>query len=204
MSIEHLLAVLAYAFAMSATPGPNNAMVLASGANFGVRRTVPHMFGIVLGFGAMFVAVGLGLGALLEGVPALALGLKAAGVGYMLWLAWRIATAAAPGEGAAGAKPLTVIAAAAFQWVNPKGWAAAITGVAAYTIPERYGQSLAVLTAMFMALSLPVSLAWAGFGVTLRRLLAAPGRLRVFNVTMAVLLIASLWPLLADVWHVRR
>lgn len=174
-------------------------MLLASGVNFGYRPSVPHQLGIILGLGVMMAAVGAGLGALLLSVPSVMLALKVAGALYMLWLAWKIATSGPPStEGKATAQPLSLLGAALFQWVNPKAWAMALTGVATYTRPDAYGVTLAMLTAILLGMSFPVTSAWVAAGVGLRRLLDRPRIVRAFNVTMALLLVASLWPIVKD------
>lgn len=195
MTYDHLLALLGFAFVTSVTPGPNNLMLMASGANFGLRRTVPHMLGISLGFAVLAGAVGLGLAGLLQAVPGAMLGLKVLAVAYMLWLAWKIAHAAAPGAGRAGARPMTALQAAAFQWVNPKAWAMALGAIAVYAPGGGLGQ-VALVAAVFSAVNLPTVSLWAWAGEGLRQWLTDARRLRVFNLTMAAALVASLWPVL--------
>lgn len=198
MSTDLLAALVAFAFVTSITPGPNNLMLLASGANFGVRRTVPHMLGVGIGFTVMVVMVGLGLAGALEAFPSAQLALRAASVAYLLWLAWRLATAAPPsGEPVTAGRPMTFVQAALFQWVNPKGWAMALSAVSIYAPGHTVG--LTVLVALvFGAVNLPSVSVWAAMGQGLRRVLAHPGRLRAFNVLMALLLVASLAPVLAS------
>ena len=188
---------MAYAFAMSVTPGPNNLMLMASGANFGIRRTLPHMLGVSLGFAVLAIVVGLGLGAVFEAVPRLYDALKVAAVLYMLWLAGKIANAAAPQGPAEAGTPMTFLQAAAFQWVNPKAVAMAVTAVTVYA-PG--GGLLAVLAValIFSAVNLPSVGSWTLVGMKMRTWLSTPGRLRGFNWTMAALLILSLWPVLAS------
>ena len=127
MTYDILSALIGFAFATSITPGPNNMMLLASGANFGVRRTVPHMLGISLGHAFMVFLVGSGLAQLFHRYPQADLVLKLAATLYMLWLAWKIANAAPPREGEAKGRPFSFVQAAAFQWVNPKAWAMALS-----------------------------------------------------------------------------
>ena len=129
MTHELLIALLGFAFVTSVTPGPNNMMLLASGVNFGFRRTVPHMLGISIGHSLMVFLVGLGLAGVFKAWPPALVMLKVASVAYMLWLAWKIAHAGAPGEGTARARPFSFLQAAAFQWVNPKAWAMALGAV---------------------------------------------------------------------------
>lgn len=193
MSYELFLALLGFAFVTSVTPGPNNMMLLASGVNFGLRRTVPHMLGISLGHALMVFLVGLGLASIFTAWPPALTVLKVVSVAYMLWLAWKIAHAGAPGTGKASAQPMTFLQAAAFQWVNPKAWAMALGAVAAY-VPTPSVQAYALVALVFSAVNLPSVTVWAAAGQAVRRWLEGPGRLRVFNVTMAVLLVVSLWP----------
>ncbi len=193
MTYELFLALLGFAFVTSVTPGPNNMMLLASGVNFGVRRTVPHMLGISLGHAVMVFLVGLGLAGIFKAWPPALTVLKLVSVAYMLWLAWKIALAGAPGAGKAAARPMTFLQAAAFQWVNPKAWAMALGAVAAYVPVPSVGAYLTVAL-VFASVNLPSVAIWAGAGQAVRRWLEGPGRLRVFNWTMAVLLVLSLWP----------
>jgi threonine/homoserine/homoserine lactone efflux protein len=196
MNTEIFLALLGFALVTSATPGPNNMMLLASGVNFGFRRTIPHMLGISVGHGVLVTMVGLGLSGLFQAVPQAMLGLKVVSVVYMLWLAWKIAHAAAPeGRHTSGAKPFSFLQAAAFQWVNPKAWAMALGAISAYA---GQGGLVAVLTiaGVFAAVNLPSVSLWAAMGEALRGWLQSPARLRVFNWTMAALLVASLIPVL--------
>ncbi|WP_026869019.1 LysE family translocator [Inquilinus limosus] len=198
MPFDALLALCLYAFVTSITPGPSNLMLLASGANFGLRRTLPQVLGITLGFTALLLAVGLGLGAALAAWPALHAGLQAAGAAWLLYLAWRIGRSRSIGQGgAAGARPLTVWESAAFQWVNPKAWAVAVTTMAVYASPQAPFLSALLVAAAFALVNLPSILAWAGFGTALRGWLADPARLRWFNIAMGLLLAATLWPMLA-------
>jgi threonine/homoserine/homoserine lactone efflux protein len=196
MSPDAFLALLLYAFVTSVTPGPNNLMLLASGVNFGFVRTIPHMFGIGIGFLVLLLAVGLGLGAVLTAFPSLHLVLKVAGGAYLLYLAWRIAMSRSIGQGAAGGRPMTFLQAAAFQWVNPKAWVMAVSAMAIYTNPANPFLSMLMVAFAFAAVNLPSVSTWAGFGTALRGFLADPVRLKWFNIAMGVLLAASLWPML--------
>lgn len=197
MSFDIVLAMIAFAFVSSITPGPNNIMLLASGANFGFRRTVPHMLGIGAGFVLLLLGVGFGLGALLTAVPALHTALKVAGAGYLLYLAWRIAISRGMSSGTGTrSRPMTFLEAAAFQWVNPKAWMMAITGMALYTDPARPYASVVFVAFAFGLVNLPSVSSWAAFGMALRGFLSDPARLRIFNIAMALMLVASLWPML--------
>ena len=194
MTLDMLLALSAFAFVTSITPGPNNLMLMASGANFGLRRTVPHMLGVGLGFGFMVVCVGLGLAGLFDAWPPLRTILAVVSVAYLLWLAWKIATAAAPEGGGAG-RPMTFAQAAAFQWMNPKAWTMALSAVTLYASGSVW--SVVAVAAVFTAINLPSVSSWTVVGVQMKRFLTSPARLRAFNWTMAALLVASLWPTVA-------
>ncbi|MCB1386068.1 MAG: LysE family translocator [Nitratireductor sp.] len=189
-------ALLTFAFVASVTPGPNNLMLLASGANFGMRRTLPHMAGVSLGHSFMVIIVGLGLAGIFAAYPDLRLALGLVAFAYMLWLAWKIAHAAAPEEGTAAGKPLSFFQAAAFQWVNPKGWIMAITAQTAYAHDETAWAAILVGLG-FLVVNMPAITLWAWLGQEMRRFLTSPTRLTVFNWTMAALLLLSLLPVLA-------
>lgn len=197
MSLDVISALVVFAFVTSITPGPNNVMLMASGVNFGFRRTIPHIFGIGVGFLSLLLGVGFGLGAVLTAFPALHLALKIAGGVYLLHLAWRIAMTRSLGDGnATAARPMTFLEAAAFQWMNPKAWVMAITGMAVYTSPVAPFLSVLVVSFAFALVNLPSVSTWAGFGVALRGFLADPVRLKWFNIAMGIALAASLWPML--------
>jgi threonine/homoserine/homoserine lactone efflux protein len=198
MPTDLLLALIGFAIATSFTPGPNTLMLLASGVAYGFRRTLPHMAGIGFGFAFLLAVVGLGLAEGFRNAPAAQRALAIASALYMVWLAWRIATAPPPGEpGAEGrGRPMSFLEAALFQWINPKAWAIALSGAAIYIVPERAALSVAIMAGVFWLVNVPCAAAWTGFGVALRRVLHAPRRARIFNIAMATLLVASLWPIL--------
>lgn len=198
MGFDLFWALLIFTIVMTVTPGPNTMMLLASGVNFGFRATIPHMAGITLGIGVMTVVVGMGLGELFKLYPSIYALLGYAGAAYMFYLAWKIGTATSVGEGRSSGRPMSFLQAAAFQWVNPKAWVMAVTAITTYSVPNAHLVSVAILTATFMAVSVPGCSAWILFGTRLRRWLENPKRLRIFNVTMAVLLVLSLVPAF---WH---
>ena len=198
MSHDVFLALAAYAFVTSISPGPSNFLLLASGANFGFARTLPQVLGITVGFTSLLLGVGLGPGALLAAYPPLHWALKIAGGAYLLYLAWRIGTSRSLGrDGALGARPLTFLESAAFQWVNPKAWIVAVTTMAIYTSPDAPFLSVALIGCAFALVNLPSVSAWAGFGTGLRAFLSDPVRLKWFNIVMGLTLAATLWPMLA-------
>jgi len=189
------LALTGFALATLFTPGPNNLMLMASGANYGYRRTLPHGLGVALGFPILAMAVGLGLAAVLEAYPILETSMKVLAVAMLLWLAWKVANAAPPGTAQKESKPLTFVQATAFQWINPKAWAMALGAMAAFAATG--GMVRVFLVALVFAIYGCASASvWTLIGTQVRRLLSTEKRLRIFNWTMAALVIASLLPVL--------
>jgi threonine/homoserine/homoserine lactone efflux protein len=202
MTAALMLAYAGFAFVTSITPGPNNTMLLASGLNYGFRRTVPHIAGISLGCVAMLGLVSLGLGAVFEAVPVVYTALRYVGAAYLLWLAWKIARSGpmaeceVGGRAQGGGRPMTFWQAAAFQWVNPKAWILVVGAVSTYAPRDGFALNVAVLAVLLGLVNAPSVSVWAGFGVMLRPWLTDPRRVRVFNVAMAALLVLSLLPIL--------
>ena len=195
METSILWALVVFAFVSSATPGPNNLMLMASGANFGFARTIPHMLGIAIGFSVMILCVGLGLIGLFDAFPVSYLLLKIASVLYMTWLALKIARATSASSGSTGATPMSFVQAAAFQWVNPKAWAMALTALSVYAAEASFF-SFALVALVFGVVNLPSITLWTLLGQQIRRILTNHMRLRLFNWTMAGLLLLSLYPVL--------
>lgn len=201
MPPDLLIALVGFAFVSSVTPGPNNLLVLTSGLNHGVARTMPLITGISLGFVLMLLVVGLGLGAVIRSHPAFHAAAKVLSIAYMLWLAWKVAASAprldGPDSGSAAA-PLSATTGATFQWVNPKAWAIALTATAAFSAPGAAATSLAWVAAVFAVVALASLSAWAVLGSLMRGLVDNPSRLRAFNISMALLLAASAAPIAYD------
>lgn len=199
MTFELLTGLALFSFVSSVTPGPNNLMLMASGANFGFRRTLPHMLGVGLGFTAMVTLVGLGLVGLFETYPLSYEVLKVVSVVYLVYLAWKIATSAAPAGTESSVetqgKPITFFQAVLFQWVNPKAWTMALTALTVYA-PSQNLSAVLMVAVVFGAINLPCVSSWTLLGQQLQRLLTSRRRLVIFNVSMAVLLVASLYPVL--------
>lgn len=197
MTYEILIALIGFAVASSITPGPNNLMLMASGANYGMRRTLPHMLGISLGHAFMVAMVGIVLLQVFDTYPILNTILKVVSAAYMIWLAWKIANAVPPEAKKVTGKPFTFLQAAAFQWVNPKAGFMAITAISAYA-PQDQGIVMGslIVAVVFATVNFPSITIWAWMGVQVRRWLGSARRLRVFNVSMAVLLVVSLYPML--------
>ena len=195
MTYDLLLALALFAFVSSITPGPNNLMLMASGANFGFRRTIPHMLGVALGFVFMVVLVGAGLVGIFEAFPVSYTVLKIASLAYLLYLAWKIANAGPAETGEGKGNPMTFLQAAAFQWVNPKAWAMALTAISVYA-PDQTLWAILLVAALFGAVNLPSVSSWTLLGQQMARVLTNPRRLMLFNWAMAALLVASLYPVI--------
>ncbi len=199
MSHSLLIALIAFGAVMAFTPGPNNIMVLSSGLTYGFRRTLPHIAGIAIGVSFMVAATGLGLGAIFIAWPILQTILKYAGIAYLIYLAAVIAMSGAvtPGEDNRGA-PMTFWGAALFQWVNVKGWVMAIGIITAYSAVASFPWNIAMQAALMFVMGALSSVVWALFGSSLRPVLTSPRAVRAFNIVMAMLLLASLYPVFMD------
>jgi threonine/homoserine/homoserine lactone efflux protein len=205
MPPEQLLALMGFVVVMTGTPGPNNMMLLASGANFGFRRSIPHILGITVGCQILLIAIALGLGQLLTRFPVLELVLRVlcgAALLYLTWNLMRPAFAAAPAiipfspeQETAVTKPLNFWQGAMFQWVNPKAWMMMLTAIATYTQPQTMWVNTLIIALLFAALGMPVISLWNLFGASLRAFLLDPLKARVFNLVMGALLLASMYPL---------
>jgi threonine/homoserine/homoserine lactone efflux protein len=197
ISYDLLLAMVLFAFVTSVTPGPNNMMLLASGVNYGFRLTLPHMFGISIGHCVMLVCVGIGFGELLLRFPFIYIAIKVLGFVYMLYLAWTIATSNSnPAEGNVdnNSKPLSFMGAAAFQWVNPKAWVMAIGFFSNYITKEAGIEIIVICSLLFSIVNFPSIAVWALLGSRMRKLFAIKVYAKIFNVTMAALLVAAMVP----------
>ncbi|WP_296252799.1 LysE family translocator [Pseudomonas sp. UBA4194] len=189
-----LIPFLIFAIVMTGTPGPNNAMVLISGAKVGVTRTMPLVMGIALGVSLQFVLLGLGLGAMFDAVPLLHTILGVVGAAYILWLSWKIATSGPLEIGEENRPPMGLFAGAAFQWINPKAWALSISASATYIPAENHVLNLCLAGAMLAILSTVCVGVWAVGGVALRQVLTRPNYALAFNVSMSIILILTTMP----------
>ena len=195
-------AIILFAIATCVTPGPNNTMIMTSGLNYGIRRSLPHFNGIIIGFPAMVIAVGLGLATLFDQYPVLHTLLKITGASYLTFLAYKIASAPVTELSETDGKPFTFLQAAAFQWVNPKAWVLAVGATATYTVVgQDYAWQVAIIALIFLVFGAPCILLWLWFGSALKRLLQKPQSVRFFNYTMALLLMASLIPVFIDLYQ---
>ncbi|MDH3221799.1 MAG: LysE family translocator [Gammaproteobacteria bacterium] len=181
------------------TPGPNNVMLTTTGLNFGVRRGVPHLLGICIGFPVMLALIGLGFGTLFELYPLLHEAIKLVGIAYLLYLAWKIAGASGGVGPVSQQKPINFWQAAAFQWVNPKAWIMGSSALAAYTsLDDSFFVQVAIICVSFMLITIPCAGVWLVFGAGLQRFLRDPKHLKLFNIAMALLLVVSILPVVRE------
>lgn len=199
MSQSLLYAFLVFAAVMAFTPGPNNIMLLSSGLTYGFRRTLPLLTGILLGGTFMIAAVGLGLGAVFSAYPVLKTILKYAGAAYLVYLAVVIAMSdtASTGQGV-GRGPITFWTAVLLQWINVKAWVMIIGTITVYAAIAAYPLNIAIQTGICFLIGILATTTWALFGHSLRPILTSPGKVRAFNVVMALLLLSSLYPVFTD------
>jgi threonine/homoserine/homoserine lactone efflux protein len=193
-----LFAFVVFAAVMFFTPGPNNVMVMSSGLTYGFRRTLPHITGVVIGFAFMVGAVGLGFGTVFIAFPVLQTILKYVGAAYLVYLAVVIAMSGSPKPGETGRGPLTFWQGAMFQWVNVKGWVAIIGTITAYAGIASFPFNIVLQVLVFLVMGAASITTWTWFGSALRPVLTSERAVRVFNVAMAVLLLASLYPVFTD------
>ncbi|MCE7797164.1 LysE family translocator [Sphingobium sufflavum] len=191
MEPQALLALTSFGVVSSFTPGPNNLMLMASGANFGIVRSLPHMAGVVVGFFFMLLIVGLGLFGLFHAWPPSFTILKVVSVAYTLWLAWKIARADAPGAENIKGRPMSFLQASAFQWVNPKAWTMALSAITLYA-PDEHFASILLISLVFALIGIASTGSWMLAGLSIRGWLSSRRRLLAFNYGMAALLVGSI------------
>jgi threonine/homoserine/homoserine lactone efflux protein len=195
--VAALPAGMLFALVTTITPGPNNTMLLASGVNFGFRRTVPHILGVSAGVVLLMLSVGFGLGELFNRVPGLYTALEAASVAYLLYLAWKIGSSGDIKVRNGDSRPMRFHEAIAFQWINPKAWMMVLTAATTIRMSTNFSENTMLMAALFYVIGLPSICLWAAFGTGVRRFLSSPLRLRAFNVAMALALVLSMYPLAA-------
>ena len=200
-TVAMLLSIATFTLSTVMTPGPNNIMLLSSGLTFGYKRTLPHIFGVMFGFAYMDVLVGLGMGVIFEKFPIIFTILKVVGILYLFWMAYKIASSDGGYEvdKSSESKPFTFLQAAAFQWVNPKAWIMAITSISVF-VTSNENSLLQVLTIAFIYLLSGVisTNSWALGGVVLKKVIKDRKSVKIFNVTMAILLVASILPFIFE------
>ncbi|MEZ5839322.1 MAG: LysE family translocator [Hyphomicrobiales bacterium] len=195
--MDILISLIGFSLATFMTPGPNNIMLLSSGARFGFQPTIPHILGVALGFAVMATIVGLGLAQVFVTHPEIHDAVKWVAAAYLLYLAWRISGAGGAHGGDGRGRPLTFLEAALFQWMNPKGWTIALSVIPLYM--TRDGDpyfEIARIALVFLFVGLGSASTWAAFGKAISRLVAKPRAARIFNIAMALLLVASIVPIL--------
>jgi threonine/homoserine/homoserine lactone efflux protein len=195
VTFSALPAGILFALVTSITPGPNNTMLLASGVNFGFRRTLPHLSGISAGVVLLMLSVGVGLGEAFVHFPVLYTVLEAVSVAYLLVLAWKIGTSGELKLKSGERRPMRFHEAMAFQWVNPKAWMMVLTAATTIHLNQSFGMNAVAMAAVFYVIGFPCICVWAGFGTAMREVLSNPKRLRIFNLAMALLLVGSLYPI---------
>jgi threonine/homoserine/homoserine lactone efflux protein len=206
MTPQTFTAALMFALVMAVTPGPNNTMLASSGATHGLKPTLPHLAGVCIGFAMMVQVVGFGLAAVLLASPMLQLAMKTVSCAYLLWLALQIARSAGLAGAATRGRPMTFLQACAFQWINPKAWLTAVGAISAYTAgrgAQVYWQ-VTILALICLVVAVPATFVWASFGAAIRKWLRAPKALHAFNVLMALLLVASVVPILIEIGNALR
>lgn len=199
--MDYLLTIVLFAISSSVTPGPNNITIMASGVNFGIRKSIPLFMGICVGFTVMLLLVGIGFGQILEQIPVLHIVIKFFGTVYLLYLAFLIASADEISMSNTQAKPLTFINGALFQWLNAKAWVVATGAIAAFTTigVDFYTQNI-IIASTFLVISFPCVGIWLFFGSSLKKALKSQQHRRIFNYSMASLLVMSVMPVVIELW----
>jgi len=193
MSADQLIALIVFACTGSFTPGPNNTIASVTGANHGLRATVPHIFGVPFGFSTMLIAGGLGAAALIVTHPTLATAIRWIGIAYLLYIAWAIGRADSAGDRSL-ARPLTFWQSAAFQYTNPKAWMLTAATIATYMAADGATTRIVIICAVFSLACAASLVVWAAAGAALKHWLRHGSRLRIFNLTMGAMLAATaLW-----------
>jgi len=200
-TVAMIISIATFTLSTVLTPGPNNIMLLSSGLTFGYKRTIPHMLGIMIGFPFMVLLVGLGLGIVFERFPLIFSALKIVGILYLLWMAFKIANnkSSFDVKEAEKSKPFTFVQSAAFQWVNPKAWIMAITAISIFvTSQENNFMQVLIIALIYMLSGLISTNTWTAGGVVLKRFIKSQSSIKIFNVTMAILLVASVLPTILE------
>jgi threonine/homoserine/homoserine lactone efflux protein len=195
--MEFYLSIFIFAISSTVTPGPNNIMIMTSGLNYGVKKSIPHLLGICFGFPVMVIVIGFGFSIVLERYPLFNEIIKVLGIVYLLYLAWLIASSSPVSLEGRKSKPLSFTQAALFQWVNPKAWVVATGAVSAYTsVSSDIFTQVIFIALAFLIVAIPSLGTWLIFGVGIKKYLKSPKHQKVFNLSMALLLIVSVLPIL--------
>ncbi|PSW19790.1 lysine transporter LysE [Photobacterium sanctipauli] len=195
MDYQQLVALTTFAFVATASPGPNNIMLMTSGANVGFMKTVPHMLGVMLGFSFMVIIVGIGLTGVFQTYPIIQQALEVLCLGYLFYLAAKIALSKPQPNHKTSYKPMSFLAAASFQWVNPKGWTMALTTISVFNSSNDW-LGVVIISAIFALVTIPSVSFWTVAGKQLQTFLESPTRMKWFNYSMAGLLVLSVVPMM--------
>ncbi len=200
--MELYLAIFLFGLSAGITPGPNNIMLMASGMNFGIKKSIPHILGVCIGFPIMVILIGLGFSIMFEQYPILHEVIKILGLVYLLFLSWLIASASPDKLENKKSKPFTLLQAALFQWVNPKAWVIATSSISAYTTltDDIYWQVLLIAAIFFFAAVISSS-TWLVFGKGIKQVLQSPKQQRFFNISMALILVVSVFPVIQQLYQ---
>jgi threonine/homoserine/homoserine lactone efflux protein len=195
--MEFYLSIFIFAISSTVTPGPNNIMIMTSGLNYGVKNSIPHLLGICFGFPVMVIVIGFGFSVIFERYPLFNEIIKILGVVYLLYLSWLIASSSPVSLEGTKSKPLSFTQAALFQWVNPKAWVVATGAVSAYTsVSSDFFVQVIFIALAFLIVAIPSLGTWLIFGVGIKKYLKSPTHQKIFNLSMALLLILSVLPVL--------
>lgn len=200
--MELYLAIFLFGLSAGITPGPNNIMLMASGMNFGIKKSFAHLAGVCIGFPIMVILIGLGFSIVFEKLPVLHQVIKIIGVVYLLYLSWLIGSASPDKLESKKSKPFTFLQAALFQWVNPKAWVVATSSISAYTTLDDniYWQVFAIAAVFFFAAVISAS-TWLVFGKAIKQVLQSAKQQKLFNITMALVLVASVFPVIFQLYQ---
>jgi len=197
--MEFYFAIWLFALSTTITPGPNNIMIMASGVNFGVKQSIPHLLGVCFGFPPMIIVLGLGFNTILSTYPIIHEAVKMIGVLYLFYLAWLIAKSSPSSLDKTIAKPITFIKAALFQWLNPKAWVMAIGAISVYTsASSNFLMQILYIALVFLIAAFPCQCIWLLFGTKLKKYLKSDKHQQIFNKSMAALLVVSILPVLSS------
>lgn len=199
--MELYFALFFFALSTGITPGPNNIMLMTSGMNFGIKKSLPHLVGVCVGFTVMVIGIAFGFSIVFEKFPLLHEAIKVLGVLYLLYLSWLIANANTDKLDTKKSKPFSFLQAALFQWVNPKAWVVVTSAVSAYTtIDQNVNWHIFAMACVFFIAAIITTVTWLFFGNGIKKILQSTKQQRLFNITMAVLLVVSMFPVMKEIY----
>lgn len=200
--MELYFAIFLFGLSAGITPGPNNIMLMTSGMNFGIKQSIPHLVGVCIGFPVMVILIGLGFSIVFNQYPIIHEVIKILGLIYLLYLSWLIASANPDKLEGKKSKPFTFLQAALFQWVNPKAWVIATSSISAYTtLDDNIHWQVLSIAAIFFIAAVISSSTWLIFGKGIKQVLQSPKQQRLFNISMALVLVASVLPVIQQLYQ---